>query len=279
MKRAGGKLGLGVVAALVLAAWPASATARPATAVELRDCLLVVDAFPVAPEQVQPRYVPADYTLTPSVPTAHTVTRSGSPDAATVAFWSLDCDGATIRGGEFGQTQLTLVGVEVDNGDTKSLGGFWPQYWAHYLTSAHTDNGALVGLLAAAGLPAHEVSDMRFEVTPLAVGISHTSVHVGWLESPFELSVTPPIPHNVVTHDHDNLFWRGDWGPDTGRLELVIPEARDHFCSGGPECGSAATEGGEIADLLGARFRGDASFAADHDRIAHVELRLLPRGR
>lgn len=235
---------------------------------------------------------------------------------AVVLIWTFGCDSASVGDRSAGSAKLSIVGVALKPDHVPHLlGSTWPGSWGIYVVDIFGDNRQVMGRLARAGMPTHVVPDMSFEEefvvprpdelpdesidVPLdaetctslgpAPGLAHsppnevkvpesnksTTVRVQWARSSFETTTMPHVHHNAVTHCHDQVLWHGPY-EEAAKLRLVIPVARDHFCTTAPGCGSAkARPDTRIADFLDGGFRDSPRLAFDHEPIVEVRLEEL----
>lgn len=183
--------------------------------------------------------------------------------------------------------------------------------WGVYVVEAHTDQAEVTEFLAANGMPARTVPSIELSEQPIGPelpgiavplpaaidtcgpigelpGIGHSlpdelrppeptrasTARVAPDDGPFETVTTTWVHHNTLTHCHDQMLWHGR-ADAPGSLRMVVPTARDHFCTLDmlPGCGVArATPGSTLHGLLGAEERDDSFFAFDHERIPTVHL-------
>lgn len=199
------------------------------------------------------------------------------PGRATVIAAAMRCDRASVLDDRPTPTTLTTYAVQVVAEPTGAdlPGMLWDAYnrssfnflpsssW--YLLAARTDNGALAGVLAEAGLPADHVP-----------GLTYRADHGGTVKRDlvtadgYELRVSTLVGDPFV-HNHDWTFWHGAPGRRSG-FQLHLHAMSDSSCgyTVSPLVGSvlpcgatlSTPPGSRVARLIGTRAH--TPFAFNH---------------
>lgn len=215
-------------------------------------------------------YLPEGYRLGMTAPFG--------PDAASIAPWILACDGVEIEGRPVGAAMLSLIAIQIDDGDAVRM--LSPStHWDNYAVWAHTDNPHFANVLRDGGFSVDLVDEMEFDRTQAAgfEGAEITRVKVPWGPSPYEVMVDP-THHTDTPHAHGLTFQHGPVDKKSILRVDVPPVAHDWLCTTAltPNCAavSAAKEGSKLAV-----FFGDATveLAVDHYKLPEVNITLSER--
>lgn len=265
----------------------------PDAAVALAGCTQTLNLFQDDPGRVR-QFVPSRYELGENA--------YFGPDVATVFSSVLACDEARVGHGSGAKMLLSMVGVQIRSVATPGAEPFQSMWNAYngstlnflpssswYLISAETNNTAVAGRLAEAGLEVETLPGLSFETQYFGAHKTDVAV-VPSTDAPYQVRTTTLFPDCCFVHNHDFMFFQDGPKGTTAflqHLNRMIDSSCGYQLHGvvnhvRPECGGelAAQPGTPVADLFGASSR-KTSMAFNHpDSHAwgYISLRGLAKG-